>query len=432
MENNISKLPASYGIEVDDIITFDLLADRAGEPVEDNGNKLSRSSKQGAGVLLVAKICDALANAGYSDQDIRKVGGLVSRNLMTCESSQIRASNDDDGRLHAGADTGAGRTENDTGTDNTQKEVVELMLRCLLGENISRSYSVRMNSNEPVVLINSNFSAAQIGQKLELALRHTADETVKQLQEVWNIWPVRVYAGPFLPTSTSTSDGFFSITLLNVVNTDIGGPSMVQLLDAEASNAPEWCRYMRKEAWRGRDFLYREERDGVPGPESDAFSPDDASEHSVESDDNGSVGSEPSGTILQEAPSLQGDAAEDDGAVATAAATMDLASRDGSSEAQKYPSDDEPEAEAEAEGIPLPKELELPERHVEHPTWDRRDDSTSLMDLIRSQASMLTPFGQDKSDPAPKDFPEEEAHGAGEESNPAEKSFSDGGDYVVV
>ncbi|KAK5304309.1 hypothetical protein LTR99_004765 [Exophiala xenobiotica] len=431
MENSISKLPASYGIEVDDIITFDLLADRAGEPVEDSDNKLSLSSEQGAGVLLVAKICDALATAGYSDQDIRKVGGLVSRNLMTCESSQISDGDDDDGRSHAGADTGADRNDNDAETKNTQKEVVEVMLRGLLDEKISRSHSVRMNSNEPVVLINFNFSAAHIGQKPQL-LRNTADETVKQLQEDWNIWPVRVYAGPFLPTSTSTSDGFFSITLLNVVNTDIGGPSMVQLLDTEASNAPEWCRYMRKEAWRGRDFLYREERDAVPDPDSDAVSPDDASEHSVESDDNGSVASEPSGTILQEAPSLQGDAAENDGAVATAAATTDLASRDVSSEAQKDPSDDEPEAKAKAEGIPLPKELKLPERHVEHPTWDRRDDSTSLMDLIRPQASMLTPFGQNKSDPAPKKFPEEEAHGAGEESNSAEKSSSDGGDYVVV
>jgi len=413
MEHSIFKLPASYGVEVDDdIVSFDL-ADR-GRPVDGNNANNKLSSKGGAGVLLVAKTCDALAKAGYGDEDIRTVGGLVSRNLMTCESSQIQDS--EDVRLHA-ADGGADR--NDTGTENTQNEV-ELMLRGLLDENNSRSRSVRMNSNEPVVLI--NFSA-QIGQKM---LRDTTDDTVKQLQEDWNIWPVRVYAGPFLPTS----DGF-SITLLNVVNTDIGGPSMVQLLD-EASSAHEWCQYMRKEAWRGRDLLYREERDGVPA--SDEF-PDDASEQSVESDDNDSVESEPSATILQ-APSLQEDAVENDEAIATSTATMDLASRDLSSEAQKDPSVDEPEAEpeieAEAEGIPLARELELPERHVEHPTWDRQDDSTSLMDLIRSQASMLAPFGQEKSDPAAKEFPKEEADDAEEELNPAEKSSSDGGDYVVV
>lgn len=407
MDNSIFKLPAAYGVEVEDIVGFDL-ADRA--QLEDGNNKLS--SKGGAGALLVAKICDALANAGYSDEDIRKVGGLVSRNLMTCETSQIQDS--EGGRSH-GADGGADR--NVTETENTQKEV-ELMLRGLLDENISRSRSVRMNSNEPVVLI--NFSA-QIGQKL---LRHTTDETVKQLQEGWNIWPVRVYAGPFLPTS----DGF-SVTLLNVVNTDIGGPSMVQLLD-EASNAPEWCQYMRKEAWRGRDFLYREERDGVPAADE---SPDDGSEQSIASDDNDSVESEPSATILQ-GPSMQRDAVENDSAIAKSAATMDLVSRDVSSEAHKDPSVDEPEteAEAEAEGIPLTRELELPERHVEHPTWDRQDDSTSLMDLIRSQASTLAPFGQEKSDPTAKEFPKEEADDAGEELNPAEKSSSDGGDYVVV
>jgi len=57
---------------------------------------------------------------------------------------------------------------------------------------------------------------------------------------------------------TSLNGLGFSISLLNVVNTDIGGPSMIQLLDAPCE-AAGWAAPIRKETWESKSTQTREE-----------------------------------------------------------------------------------------------------------------------------------------------------------------------------
>jgi len=231
-----------------------------------------------------------------------------------------------------------------------------------------------MNSNEPVVLINHGGGDSRL-----------VDQTVAQLHHEHNIWPVRVYAGQYIPEKGT------SVTLLNVVNTDIGGPSMVQLLDAPCE-APEWSRWQRREAWRERELLCREEQS--------LMGADDESEKSVISDDDdGSLNS--AGESEPEPEQDDQFEQHDDGPSASGQ----------SASPQNVPfSQDTAEPPEE---IPLPQEPAepepaLPERRIEHPTWKRPDDGTSLLDLIRSQASLLVPFGKDEP---PSTEPEEDDKG---------------------
>jgi dihydroxyacetone kinase len=56
---------------------------------------------------------------------------------------------------------------------------------------------------------------------------------------------------------TSLNGLGFSITLLNVVNTDIGGPSMLELLDAP-SEVPGWSAPIQKTSWEAKNTATRE------------------------------------------------------------------------------------------------------------------------------------------------------------------------------
>jgi len=73
-------------------------------------------------------------------------------------------------------------------------------------------------------------------------------EVAAQLKRDYNIVPVRILAGTYM---TSLNGLGFSITLLNVVNTHLGGPSMLDLLDAP-TEAPGWQAPIRKETWEAK------------------------------------------------------------------------------------------------------------------------------------------------------------------------------------
>ncbi|RMZ89570.1 hypothetical protein DV736_g3184, partial [Chaetothyriales sp. CBS 134916] len=180
------------------------------------------ASSMSAGAVLLLKICGALT-AQYNPQTVVNVAQLVKNNTMTA--------------VYGGK----------KGAEDTAGAAAEL-LNGLLGSSGTRTRSVKMNTNEPVLLVNnSNLSG--------LAFNSVVTETIEQLQRIWNIWPVRIYAGRF-----SSDDGTsFSISLLNVVNTDIGGPSMIQLLDAPCE-ATAWLSLVRREVWNGRDLLEKNER----------------------------------------------------------------------------------------------------------------------------------------------------------------------------
>jgi triose/dihydroxyacetone kinase / FAD-AMP lyase (cyclizing) len=70
---------------------------------------------------------------------------------------------------------------------------------------------------------------------------------------------VRILAGTYM---TSLNGPGFSITLLNVVNTDIGGPGMIELLDAPAE-AVGWAAPVSKLTWEQRNQATRDVKVGA-------------------------------------------------------------------------------------------------------------------------------------------------------------------------
>ncbi|EXJ92304.1 hypothetical protein A1O3_00854 [Capronia epimyces CBS 606.96] len=361
--SSMMGLPAALDIRVEDIVAFDLNT-KTGETTNPGATaEASAGTGTGAGLILVAKTCDALTKMGYEDADVRKVGILVERNLMTALSTQLAKVPNED--------------EPETINEDEVAGEVGLMLQGLLDKNIPRSRNVQVNSNEPVVFINRSDTYDRT------VFAHVVDETVRLLQQKWNIWPVRVYGGPCVKAST---DGF-SITLLNVVNTDIGGPSMVQLLDA-ACGAPEWCSFTRTEAWRERDLLYREERD-VPWREDESVW-DDISERSSQSDGDASLDSQPLSLVSSSSPEpTEPDHEQQPGGDdAGASLTPEVISK---YESAAPPAQETTPADSETGEPSWAHQYQSPERHVEHPTWDRHDDSVSLLDLIKSQVSRLAP-----------------------------------------
>ncbi|KAJ4692264.1 hypothetical protein HRR87_006861 [Exophiala dermatitidis] len=166
-------LPQQPNIEVGDFVDF-----HQGETVSDHPNKTGDSAKeqkatdpsQNPGMILVAKICNALVKVGYDVTNVRKVAKLVTDNMMTASPTQVRPVDD------------PSLVEN---SDSLKSELLDeparavgLLLQGLLDRKTSRSRSrtVQMNSNEPVVLIN------QSSRLDRNTFSRVVDETVSQLQ----------------------------------------------------------------------------------------------------------------------------------------------------------------------------------------------------------------------------------------------------------
>jgi dihydroxyacetone kinase len=79
-------------------------------------------------------------------------------------------------------------------------------------------------------------------------------EVVAQLEKTYGIRPVRILSGTYM---TALNGLGFSITLLNVVNTDIGGPSMIELLDYPCE-ATGWAAPISKGTWEAKNTATRE------------------------------------------------------------------------------------------------------------------------------------------------------------------------------
>jgi len=435
-------LPAHHNIQVYDILHFT----SSGSSPSDYTLK---DFTTGAGTLLVSKIIDALrrwpSNEAYSDEDITKVGGLVERNLYTVQSAQVRE------EVEKSIHPIDGEAERDANDIDIPRLTVEMMLNGLFDKSITRDGVVNINSNEPVLLINFD------GGRMNAARRDQCDYVMnivgREVQQKWNIWPVRVYGGAFLGPSSLVEqeeggkDGSpgFSITLLNVVNTDIGGPSMPQLLDAEL-DAPEWNAFMMKEVWRGREMVSREY-----GPGSIAALADDASERSLRSVDDESVGSEvhihhepadrPSGWEERSLAGSEEGHQEVSTVDDTQKADTQLPAQHGDHRADDIDSGDQDshgqdQAEAATQDELVPEELSLPARQIEHPTWDRHGDSMSLLDLIKSQVSMIAPFGTETVGHGVRDMEAAGAEAAEARPEPLETSgkakASSEDDFVVV
>lgn len=123
------------------------------------------------------------------------------------------------------------------------------MLAQLLDSKDNDRAFLNVNSNEVVLLINN------LGGVSVLELGGITAEVIGQLEKSYNIKPVRILAGTYM---TSLNGLGFSLSLLNVVNTNIGGPSMIELLDAP-SEAAGWTAPIRKETWEAKSSRTRED-----------------------------------------------------------------------------------------------------------------------------------------------------------------------------
>lgn len=211
-----------------------------------------------AGTVLVHKISGALAKRGASLEEVVKVARLTAENLVSVGASLSHVHVP--GRAVSGGDEEVGSDEveigmgihNEDGSGRAKVELpglVKTMLSQMLDSKDEDRAFLNVNSNEVVLLINN------LGGVSVLELGGITAEVVGQLEKSYNIKPVRILAGTYM---TSLNGLGFSISILNVVNTDIGGPSMIQLLD-DPCEATGWAAPIWKETWEAKSTRIRED-----------------------------------------------------------------------------------------------------------------------------------------------------------------------------
>lgn len=273
----MSRVDAERGILVTvmnytgDVLNFGMAVEKAkaaglkvemlivGDDVGVGRTKAGKVGRRGiAGTVLVHKISGALAARGASLKDVYKVAKLTSDNIVSVGASLdhvhvpgrvIAEGNSKEALAIGEVEIGMG-IHNEAGSGRAKVELPELvktMLKQLLDSKDKDRAFLNVNSNEVVLLINN------LGGVSVLELGGITAEVVDQLEKSYNIKPVRVLAGTYM---TSLNGLGFSISLLNVVNTDIGGPSMLQLLDAP-SEAAGWAAPIRKETWEAKSTKTR-------------------------------------------------------------------------------------------------------------------------------------------------------------------------------
>ncbi|KAK1966676.1 dihydroxyacetone kinase [Colletotrichum sublineola] len=274
-----SRVDAARGVLVTvmnytgDVLNFGMAVEKAraaGLEVEivvvgdDVGVGRARAGKVGrrgiAGTVLVHKIAGALAAQGRSLAEVAKVARLTAENLVSVGASlehvhvpgRAPPAGDEEGALRLGeAELGMG-IHNEPGSGREKADLPVLvgkMLAQLLDQGDEDRAFLNVNSNEVVLLVNN------LGGVSALELGGITAEVTSQLESSYGIRPVRILSGTYM---TSLNGLGFSISLLNVVNTDIGGPSMIQLLDYP-TEATGWSSPILKETWEAKNEATREE-----------------------------------------------------------------------------------------------------------------------------------------------------------------------------
>ncbi|KAI0166866.1 dihydroxyacetone kinase [Hypoxylon sp. FL1284] len=226
----------------------------------EKGGKVGRRGI--AGTVLVHKLAGALAARGRPLEEVHRVARLTAANLVSVGASLEhvhvpgRAPPDPNAPENLRFDeveVGMG-IHNEAGSGRAKVELPELvatMLAQLLDPNDKDRAFLSVNSNEVVLLVNN------LGGVSVLELGGITAEVVKQLKS-WGIEPVRILSGTYM---TSLNGLGFSISLLNVVNTDIGGPSMIELLD-DPCEAAGWAAPIQKTTWEAKNTATREDTTG--------------------------------------------------------------------------------------------------------------------------------------------------------------------------
>lgn len=214
-----------------------------------------------AGTVLVLKIAGALAALGKPLSEVAKVARLAADNIVSVGASLEhvhvpgREANTGAGLADGQVEIGMG-IHNEPGSGSGKMDLPELvgkMLTQLLDSNDKDRAFLNVNSNEVVLLVNN------LGGISVLEMGGITTEVVSQLREKHNIRPVRIISGTFM---TSLNGQGFSISLLNVVNTEIGGPSMIELLDAP-SEVTGWAAPIQKSTWEAGNTATRNDTAAV-------------------------------------------------------------------------------------------------------------------------------------------------------------------------
>ncbi len=234
-----------------------------GDDVGVGRSKAGKVGRRGiAGTVLVLKISGALAAMGASLEDVCSVAKLTAKNIVSVGASlqhvhvpgRERAPPDpqrDEVLAIQEVEIGMG-IHNEPGSGRLVVDLPELvkkMLKQLLDWSDEDRAYLRVNSNEVVLLMNN------LGGVSVLEMGGITAEVVAQLKDDYNINPVRIYSETFM---TSLNGLGFSISILNVVNTNLGGPSMIELLDAP-SEAVGWTVPIRKETWEAKSSRTRDQ-----------------------------------------------------------------------------------------------------------------------------------------------------------------------------
>ncbi|KAK7214437.1 hypothetical protein V2G26_002440 [Clonostachys chloroleuca] len=206
-----------------------------------------------AGTVLVIKIAGALAAQGKPLSEVAKVARLTAENLVSVGASLDhvhvpgRAISTEHTLEPGEVEIGMG-IHNEDGSGRAKiglPDLVKRMLSQLLDQSDKDRAFVDVKSNQVVLLINN------LGSVSVLEMGGITTEVVSQLQSTYNIKPARVLSGMYM---TSLNGLGFSISLLNTV--DIGGPSMIELLDAP-SEAPGWAAPIQAATWDARNTAER-------------------------------------------------------------------------------------------------------------------------------------------------------------------------------
>lgn len=234
----------------------------------------------------------------------------------------------------------------------------------LLDKETLAARGLQVNSNEPVVLLETA-SDKIVGSE---------SESVRLALAAHNIFPVRLY----IRKSANQSSEKMAVSLLNVVNTDIGGPSMVQLLDTAFHDISWKQKLLVKEAYNRYGLLWRD----AAGPSESAIVEDVPT--SIAKDSN--ISSQDLHEMLEKPSSPLGSA---DGAIPDIQEDIIVPSEPAQHRNIDDPTSDDYEDVPDPVEHPAMKELREKEAirpSVSHPTWSRDHDKDGLLDIITTHS----------------------------------------------